>query len=248
MIFALILREMSTTYGRSPGGYIWVILEPIGMIMILSVGFSLLMRTPSLGTSFILFYASAYLVFSHFRTIERAVNKSIDFSRALLYYPAVTWVDALLARLVLNTLINLLNMILLFAGIIYFTDTGTVLDYAPIIEAVILATLLGAGVGTLNCMLMGLVPVWNKIWKIGTRPLMIASGVLYTMEDLPTAAANVLWWNPLIHLTGLFRTGVYPSYHPQFIEPLYVLGIALASFVVGLFFLSVYSNDIVNQE
>ena len=28
-ISALIMREMQTTYGRSPGGYLWAVLEPV---------------------------------------------------------------------------------------------------------------------------------------------------------------------------------------------------------------------------
>ena len=51
-VSALVIREMTTSYGRSPGGYIWAILEPVGAVMILSIGFSRL-RQPTLGTSFV---------------------------------------------------------------------------------------------------------------------------------------------------------------------------------------------------
>ena len=37
-ILALMLREMSARYGRSPGGYLWALLEPLGAILILSSG------------------------------------------------------------------------------------------------------------------------------------------------------------------------------------------------------------------
>ncbi|GKY86554.1 transport permease protein [Sinisalibacter aestuarii] len=248
VILALVLREMSTQYGRSPGGYIWAILEPIGMIVILSVGFSLLVRMPSLGNGFVLFYASAYLVFSHYKSIEKATNKAIAFSRPLLFYPAVTWLDALLARIILNTLTNLLNMILIIGGVIFLFAPGIVPYYPPMIEAVALATLLGVGVGTLNCFLMGVSPLYTTLWKMATRPLMIASGVLYIMEDLPDAARDVLWWNPLIHITAMFRTGIYPYYHAQFLSPMYVVAIGLGSFAIGLLFLNSYNKNIINNE
>lgn len=53
-VSALMLREMSTRYGRTPGGYIWAILEPLGMIIILGLAFALLVRVPAMGTSFLL--------------------------------------------------------------------------------------------------------------------------------------------------------------------------------------------------
>ena len=65
-IAALMLREMSTTYGQSAGGYIWAILKPVGMIVILSLVFSLMVRKPYLGTNFMLFYATGYLPYSFF--------------------------------------------------------------------------------------------------------------------------------------------------------------------------------------
>ena len=62
-VLALMLREMSTTYGRSPGGYLWAILEPAGGIAMMSVAFGLVLRSPSLGTNFPIFYATGYLPF-----------------------------------------------------------------------------------------------------------------------------------------------------------------------------------------
>lgn len=45
-VMALVLREMSSRYGRSPGGYIWAVLEPVGTILILSIAFSFMLRSP----------------------------------------------------------------------------------------------------------------------------------------------------------------------------------------------------------
>ena len=39
-VAALVLREMSTRYGRTPGGYLWAILEPLGMIIMNRPGFT----------------------------------------------------------------------------------------------------------------------------------------------------------------------------------------------------------------
>ena len=69
-IIALILREMSTTYGRSPGGYLWAILQPVAMIVMLTLAFSVLLRSPSLGTSFLLFYASGFLIMRMFQEVS----------------------------------------------------------------------------------------------------------------------------------------------------------------------------------
>src|SRR5690554_1518437 len=93
-VFALMLREMSTRYGRSLGGYIWAILEPLGGVFVLALAFSMLLRTPSLGNSFILFYATGFVPFTLYQNISNTVARALIFSKTLMQYPAVTWADA----------------------------------------------------------------------------------------------------------------------------------------------------------
>ena len=246
-IMALILREMTTRYGRNPGGYVWAILEPLAAILILGFGFSLLLRTPSLGSSFILFYATGFLPFNLYQSLSVTVARSINFSRSLLVYPAVSWIDAVLARFLLNALTSLLVAYLLIAGILAVTDTRVVLDVGPILEALALAMLLGLGIGTLNCALIGLFPTWDLVWSIVTRPLFLVSGIFYIYEDMPSGVQDVLWFNPLIHITGLMRTGFYPMYSPLYISEIFVITIALACLLMGLILLGRYHRDILNQ-
>ena len=244
---ALILREMTTKYGKNPGGYLWAIVEPMGAILILSLAFSLLIRTPSLGTSFVLFYSTGYLPFSLYQTISLTTSRAISFSRPLLFYPAVTWLDAILARFILNAVTGVLITYILLSAVLAVTNTRVVLDFVPMVPAMLLAMALGLGVGTLNCALIGVYPTWDLIWSIITRPLFIASAIIFIMEDLPSLVQNVLWFNPLVHITGLMRTGFYPMYSPQYISIAFVLGVSLAAFVLGLILLGRYHRDILNR-
>ena len=245
-ITALMLREMSTRYGRSPGGFLWAALEPLGAVVILAVAFSLLLPAPSLGVSFLLFYMTGFLPFTVYQNVSLYVARAINFSRPLLRYPAVTWVDAVLARFVLNGLTGLVVAYLLLAGALAFTDNRAVLDLPPILTAFGLALILGFGIGVLNCALIGLIQSWEMIWSILTRPLFLASGVIFIFEDLPRVLQSILWWNPLMHVAGFMRMGVYPSYGPEYLSPVYVLGCALICLVMGLILLGRYHRDILN--
>ena len=41
VLFALMLRDMGTRFGRSAGGYLWAVAEPLGGILLLALAFSL---------------------------------------------------------------------------------------------------------------------------------------------------------------------------------------------------------------
>ncbi|MBR9843619.1 MAG: ABC transporter permease [Rhodobacteraceae bacterium] len=246
VIAALILREMATRYGRSPGGYLWAFLEPLGGIIILSYAFSLLIRTPSLGTSFILFFATAYLPLQVYGNVSNTTQHALFYSKALLKYPVVSWMDAILARFFLNGLTSSLVTYILLAAILAFTGTRSVLDYVPLIQAVGLALLVGLGLGTFNCVVGGFFPLWQRLWQIVSRPLFLASGVFYTYEDLPKLAQDILWFNPLMHITGLMRTGVFTTYHPDYISKTYVVFFGLFFLVFGLLFLRRFNRELIN--
>ncbi len=218
------------------------------MIVVLSVAFSLLLRTPPLGNSFILFYATGFLPFYLYQQISLVVSRSIMFSQALLQYPAVTWVDAILARFILNTLTSILVTIILTTAILALTETRTILEIGPIVLSLTLAMLLGLGVGTLNCVLVGLFDIWAQVWSIATRPLFLISGIIYLYEDLPENVRDLLWWNPLIHIIGIYRTGFYPSYTPTDINIPYVIAWGVISLFLGTVLMGRFHRDILSSR
>lgn len=246
-VTALLLREMATTYGRSPGGYLWAILEPLGGILLLSIGFSLVIHRPPLGSSFLLFYATGFMPFTLYQSVSTSVARSISFSRSLLSYPAVSWFDAVVARLILNSVTSLVVTFITITAILLISGEHVSINYAAIVEALFLAILLGAGVGMMNCFLIGMFPVWALIWSILTKPLFIASGVILLYENLSSTAQSILWYNPLIHIISLMRTAFYPTYQPQDLATTYVIGVSLALFAAGLFLMRHWNRQILQR-
>lgn len=245
-VFALILREMATTYGRSSLGFLWTILEPVLGIAFLSIIFSLAFRSPSIGSNFPLFYATGILPFLVYRDLSTKVATSLRFSKQLLFYPAITFWDALVARLVLNFLVHIIIFYVVISGIFLAFDVKTTIHYPPILFAMLLAAFLGFGLGVLNCFLFSVFPSWERFWGVLNRPMFILSCVLFTFETVPEPYRSTLWYNPVVHIVGLMRSGFYPSYDANYASPLYVCLFAFVSLNVGLVLLARYHRDILN--
>ena len=245
-VFALILREMTTTYGRTPGGYIWAILQPVAMIVMLTLAFSLFLRSPSLGTNFVLFYSTGVLPLRAFQNVSSSVAAAMAFNRALLGYPRVTFMDSILARLILAVLTQVMIFAVVMGGIFLLFDIREIIDWGPVVEAFSLAVLLGAGAGVANCFLFHLAPTWTIIWGILTRPLIFISGIFYIYEELPGQAAALLWYNPMIHVTGLMRRGVYATYDASYVSVLYVSLFAVLPLLLGLMLLRQFNRDVLH--
>lgn len=247
-IFALSLREMSTTYGRTTGGYLWAILEPVAGIALLTLVFSLIQQNPMLGTNFQIFYASGLVPFMFYTDVSVKISHALFFSRALLFYPAVTFVDSLIARTLVNVTSQLLIGFLILGGILLIMETRTDPQIDQIALAYAMVTVLSIGIGTLNCFLFAWFPVWQKIWGVVNRPMFIISGIFFTYESIPLPYREYLWYNPLIHISGQMRHGFYRNYAADFVSPIYVFGIGAGCFVVGMALLMRYNRDILNER
>jgi len=248
VVTALILREMGTTYGRKPGGYLWVVLEPIAGIAIMSWIFMAVgMRNPSLGTNFPIFYATGLLPFFVFTNVSQRVSQSLRYSSRLLAYPRVTVLDAVLARYILNVLTQFLVAYLVLAGVLIFQETGTQLVLSHIVLGFAMAASLAAGIGLLNCFLLSMFPVWGTFWSLITRPLVFISGVMILVEELPLMWRGYLLWNPLVHIVAEVRSGFFHGYDPSYISPAYVFGVSLVTGVIGLLLLWRFHRDILEN-
>jgi capsular polysaccharide transport system permease protein len=236
-VLALMLREMSASYGRSPGGYLWAVLEPVAGIALLSAIFSLAFRSPALGSSFPLFYATGIIPLLVFTGLANRVGQAVNYSRNLLVYPSVTFVDAILARFLLNLLTQGLVAFVVFGGILMIFDTKVILRLPSVLAAVGLSAVLALGIGTLNCYLFTRFPVWQNIWNILTRPLFIVSCVFMLFDQIPPWAREWLWYNPIIHSVGMMRHGFYATYHAPYVSVLYVLAVSMVAGLAGLLLL-----------
>ncbi len=246
-IFALLVREMSTTYGKSPGGYFWAIAEPVAGIALLSIAFSLALRSPPLGSNFQIYYATGFLPFIFYREIETKVQASIRFSRKLLFYPCLSYSDSLFARLFLTVMTQLLVFYLVIGGILLTWETRTSITPLYVFSSLSAAVILGIGIGSINCVLTAFAPVWSRIWVVINRPLVIMSGVIFLHDNVPEPWQSYLWWNPLIHVVGEMRRGFYPTYQGEYVYMIYPFAVGLGLTVIGLTLLNRYNRDIVNE-
>jgi capsular polysaccharide transport system permease protein len=222
------------------------VLEPVASIALLTFVFSLAFRSPPLGSNFPIFYATGFMPFILFNDVSNKLSQSINYSKQLLSFPRVTFVDVILARMILSVLTKLLVSYLIFLGILSLYDTGTQLALPHVMLSFAMAIAFGVGVGTLNCFLMSMYPIWRQAWSILTTPLVLMSGVIMLIDGLPDQYSYYLTFNPLVHITAEMRLAFYYSYAAPYISPVYVFGVSLVLTLVGLIFLRRYYRDILD--
>ena len=243
VLFALVLRELSASDSRASLGFLWLIIEPVAAMVLLTVIMSLLTRTPPLGTNFPLFYVTGLLPFQMYSQISSKCSTAVRFSKPLLGFPAVTAVDAILARCIVSITLN----VMLFAAMIFIVIEGyglnVIIDYGRLAESLALSALLGMGIGVINVVPFLASPTYANVWSIFNRPLMLLSGVIFLHDDLTPWAQDMLWWNPVVHVVGMMRQAFYPSYAGSYVSAIYVILVSLATLAFGLLLMKRFLNS-----
>lgn len=245
-ISALMLREMATSYGRSVMGYLWAIIEPVAALTLLTLVFSAFLRNPALGSNFPLFFASGFLLFNIYVDVGNNVARAVQYSRPLLEFPAVTPLDAILARFLLNFLTHIMVIAIILTGILTIYDLNQIMDYEKLIGAILLAGFFALSIGTFNCYMFVAFPSYAQIWAILNRPMFIISCIFFLFDSIPQPFQDYLWFNPLIHIIGLARAGIYPTYEADYVSVLYVIGLSLILLMTGLHIMRRYLRDAMN--
>ncbi len=248
VIGALALREIAVSNRRVLFGYLWEVVEPVAFIAILMTIFALVFHRPPIGDSFALFYASGTLPYLIFTGVAGKVGTAVRFSRPLLTYPEVTFLDAILARFLLAAATKLAVFAIVIAMVVLAFRIDPLFDLPRLFLGLGMALGLALALGTLNCLLFGLFPLYESIWQVVTRPLFLVSAVLFLFDQVPLPWRDYLWWNPVVHLVGAVRAGLYPTYPASYVSVTYIALLVAVSLPAALFFLRRYWRDLVNGD
>ncbi|MEV4606204.1 ABC transporter permease [Neorhizobium sp. LMR1-1-1.1] len=240
VVFAFVVREIATRYGKSPGGYLWAFLEPIAFIAVMSVILGSIGRIPALGESFPLFYATGFLAYSLYKSVESYVSSSISANRSLLSYPRVAPIDAVVSRFVLQGTTSILVASLILGVILYTLRHPIHIDWIYIFAAVFLAWSLGVGVGMTNCVLFFYYPLYEKAYGVIMKPLFLLSGVFYVPESIPHPYRDYILYNPLAHIIMLFRWAFYGDRGARGVDLMYVATISFTMLFIGMLMFTLF--------
>lgn len=207
-IWALVFKEYKIRLGKSRIGLFWSLFEPIvGMSIITAVWWAS-GRTSIRGVHVTLFVGCGFIVFNTVRNGFGYLAHAIQANMALLNYPQVKPLDTILARFITAMFMHAWASVLLI--LLVWWLFGAVPDFPdPLlcVEVILIAMLFAMGIATPLAVLGTLNENVFKVVGILTSPLMIVSGVIFSILDLPANIQKVLAYNPIIHLTNGFRAG-----------------------------------------
>jgi ABC-2 type transport system permease protein len=230
----LVLRDLQRQYTKFRLGYLWSLLEPLGMSLVLWLVFSVLLGERALGLQpYLLFLSVAILPWWWF---SKSVNASTKIFRrmrgeiAFTHLPPQIWV----LRTVISSMVEFilsLPVVLLAVAVTGFLPGPWIVMF-PV--AIVLQFMLLYGIGLLVASLSIVIPDVARLVKIILRAMFYLSPILYSISNIPTAVQSIAAINPLVGILGLYRIGWWPEEQTSPWALVTSLGVAAAFLIAGI--------------
>ena len=163
------------------------------------------------------------------------MQNAVGANRALFAYRQVMPIDALLVRAYLEGFITTLITIVLGVGGSFFGTS--LLPSDPLTTVVVLfgLWLLGLGYGLVTSVASELIPKVSVVLGIVSTFLMLSSGVMLPVNNIPDPYRGWLLINPLLHGTEAVRHSISPYYHAlSGVDVSYIYRCAIVAVFFGL--------------
>jgi ABC-type polysaccharide/polyol phosphate export permease len=232
LLFQLVRRDILTRYRRSILGVAWTMLNPLGIMLVLSFVFSHLFNQTRAYPTYILCGLMAWNFFSQSTT--SAMN-SLVWGGGLLqriYIPRASFGISAIGSGVINLVLSFVPLIVVMA--ITGSPIRITVVFLPV--SLLLLACFTLGLGLLISTLAVYFPDVAEMYQIILTAWMYLTPIIYPETAIPAKYQLILHLNPLYYLFKLWRLplydGVWPAWGEIWPAALMAFGMLLVGWLI----------------
>ena len=238
----LVARDIKIKYRRSVLGILWTLLNPLLMMVVLSIVFSNLFKFDV--ENFPLYLLSGQVVFNYFSNATTSSMTAITDNASLIkkiYIPKYLFILSRVASSFINLLASFTALLLVMIAMRAELHYTIVLVFIPIILLVVFS--LGIGL-ILSAIVVRFRDVMH-LYSVFITALMYLTPVIYPLNILPEWIKNIVLLNPITNYLIMFRDVILNNTLPDM--GYFMIGVAeaLVALVLGLYIFYKNQDDFI---
>jgi ABC-type polysaccharide/polyol phosphate export permease len=243
LILQLVRRDILTRYKRSVLGVAWTLINPLGMMIVLTLVFSQVFRFGG-SQDYPVFVLSGLLAWTFFSQTTTAAMVNLVWGGGLLnriYVPRASFALAAIGTGIVNIAISLIPLLL----VMVVTGVPVHLSFLFLPVPILFLAAFSLGLGLLLSTVAVYFPDVKEMYQIVLTAWMYLTPIIYPVEVLPEPARTLITTlNPIYYLVELFRIPVLPGRFPTLEEILPAFFIALVTLIAGWWAFSQKADEI----
>jgi ABC-2 type transport system permease protein/capsular polysaccharide transport system permease protein len=211
VIWALMLREMLTRYGRHNIGFLWLFAEPMLFTLGVTALWTAAKTIHGSNIPIVAFAITGYSSVLLWRNMSNRTIGAIAPNLSLLYHRNVRPIDIYMSRLLLEAAGATMSFVFL---VLFFNFIGW-LEYPQDLLQVAGAWCMLAWFGICLALFLGALSETSetveKLWHPAAYILFPLSGAAFLVDALPEAAQKFVLILPMVHGVEFLREGYFGS-------------------------------------
>jgi capsular polysaccharide transport system permease protein len=234
VIWALMLREMLTRYGRHNIGFFWLFVEPMMFTLGVTALWYFAGLTHGSNLPITAFALTGYSSILLWRNMPSRLVGSIPANVPLLYHRNVRVMDIFVSRLALEAAgatMSFAILALFFIGIEWMDPPEDVL---LLVGAWLLTAWFGASLALFLGAMSERSELVEKLWHPAAYLIFPMSGAAFLVNSMPVAFQKVIYWFPMVHCTEMIRDAYFGSKITAHYDLGYLIPVNMGLMIMGL--------------
>jgi ABC-type polysaccharide/polyol phosphate export permease len=240
LIYQLVRRDIVSRYKRSVLGIAWTLLQPLGMMIIISLVFSNLFQAIKGYPAYIL---SGLIAWTFFSQTTNAIISQIVWGGALLrqiYMPRTSFAVSAIGTGLVNLLLSIIPLFL----IMFVTGLSFHWSVLFLPVSILLLAAFSLGVGLIISTVAIHFPDVAEMYQIILTAWMYLTPIIYPEKIIPEAYR--FWFfnlNPMYHILKVFRMPLLDGVLPDAKSLIAAVAVSSLTLIVGWLFFSKRSDE-----
>lgn len=230
LFFFLVRRDTMLRFQQTVAGFLWIILQPLIQMMIFYVLFGILVKVPTNGVPYPLFYLSGFIVWQFFTQVVNNSSTSLVGNINVIiksYFPRL----ALPLSTVAGALVDLgVSFIILMIFLLANGHYPITLRYLFLPILLLVTVIFSSGVGLLFGALMVIFRDMRNLVAFILTIWMYITPIIYPVSLVPDRYQVLLYLNPMTSLVNAYRwifLGQSDLLHYKYLAVSFLVGILI---------------------
>jgi capsular polysaccharide transport system permease protein len=234
VIKALMIRELSTRFGRENIGFLWMMVEPMLFPALVALMWRLMRGPEEHGISIIAYVVTGYVPLTLCR---HAISRSAGIFTAngsLMYHRQIKLLDFILVRFIIEMIGAMMAFVLIALILIYFDLFPVPPKPGYLLGGWALYCLFSFSLCLVLAPLSEISEVTEKLIPVTTYIAIPISGTFNQVSWLSPNIREAIQWSPFVDAMEMIRFGVFGYDVDPYFTPWVPLGASLICMVLGL--------------
>lgn len=244
VIYALLMREILTRYGRHNIGFLWLFIEPMLFTTGVTTLWTVTQSVHGSNLPIVAFALTGYSAVLLWRNMPARCIGAIEPNLSLMYHRNVRVIDIFVARLILEGGGATISFVTLSVLFIYLGWLEPPVDVLIVAGGWVLIAWFGASLAIFLGALAERSELVEKIWHPASYLAFPLSGAAFMVDSLPPIAQHYILYVPMVNGVEIVREGYFGNLINARYDLPYVISCCVILSVLALAQVSVANREI----